>query len=352
MRANPSRLSIRSCAALLLMAALGCNRIADPVDESAEDGTTTGDPPAACEGMLGPTPTKFAETWAFGHDVIVDGDTLVLVEPGQYGYLRRLDRCTGAELRAIEVPFLDRAILHEGAVVFTGVSEGPNPYLMRWDEAAEDLVFLAEVPFSRLYSLSTGLYLAAGDEIHRLDEDNESTVLVHTIDTPLDVPGLYVSHVGGNEAGLYYVVDYDCGCTPALSRWPIGAADTVGVGGSAGARRLATVGDRIFVDVDPNPNGFGSGVDDIVELPAEGGEPQLLFSGTLEDGPVQDIAANDEWVCWTNAVDGPHCVNRADPTELREFESVGAYGPIALAEDAVYWFVEHDAVSELMGAAL
>jgi hypothetical protein len=346
MFADPSPSSIRATALLLVAAALGCNRLADPVDESTDD------PPTACAGMLDQTPTKLAETWAFGHDVIVDGDTLVLVEPGQNGYLRRLDRCTGAELRASPIPFLDRAILHEGAIVFTGVSEGPNPYLMRWDEAGDDLVFLAEVPFSRLYSLTTGLYLAGGDEIHRFDEASESAVLVHTIDTPLDIPGLYVAHIGASEAGLYYRFDYDCGCTPKLERWPIEAADDLAVEGSAGARRLASVGDRIFINVDQNPDGFGSGIDDIVELPAEGGEPRLLFSGTGEDGPVQDIAANDEWVCWTNAVRGPRCVNRADPAELREFGGVGAFGPIALAEDAVYWFVEQDAISELMGAAL
>jgi hypothetical protein len=302
--------------------------------------------------MITQTPTQLTETrGTYDSDLIVDGETLVLIEPGQNGLLRRLDRCTGAELSSSSVSFLARAILHEGAILFTGISEGPNPYLMRWDEAAEDLVFLAEVPFSRLFSHSTGLYLAAGAQIHRLDEASESSVVVHTIETR-DIPGLSIVHVGGNEAGLYYRMDYDCGCTPALARWPIGAADAVGVSGSGGARRLASVGDRIFINVDQDPSGIGSGIDDIVVMPAAGGESQRLFSGTIADGRVQDIAANNEWVCWTNELKAPRCVNLADTTELIEFEGEGVFGAIALADDVVYWLVENDGTSALMAAAL
>ena len=338
-------------APLALVAALGCQRL---VDGGAEDdaGTTGDEPLEACDGLLTQTPSVLLETGAYSPDVIVDGDTLVIVEPGQYGWLRRLDRCSGAELSATPVPFLARAIVHEGAVVFTGISEGPNPYLERWDEVANDLVFLTEARFARLYSHSSGLYLADNEEIFRFDEPDALT-LVHTIETQ-DIPGLTVSNIGASEAGFYHRVDYDCGCTPTLSRWPIGAADPVGVPGSPGARRLAAVGDRIFINVDQNPSGFGSGIDDIVELPAEGGEPIVLFSGVLEDGPVQDIAASDEWVCWTNLVVPPRCVSRADPSELREFASAseGVVRKLALAEDAVYWFVEDQGVSTLMGAAL
>lgn len=345
-------MTIHRIASLALVAALGCQRLADP---SADDAGTMGDESddliEACEGALTQTPVALFETGAYASDVIVDGDTLVLVEPGQSGWLRRLDRCSGAELSSIPVPFLARAILHAGAVVFTGISEGPDPYLVRWDEAAEDFVYLTEAPFSRLYSHSSGLHVAAHDEILRLDEPSESLVLVHTIETP-DIPGLSISHIGMSEAGFYYRVDYDCGCTPALARWPIDGADAVGVAGSAGARRLAAVGDRIFINVDQNPDGFGSGIDDIVEMPAEGGEPLLLFSGTLESGPVQDIAANDEWVCWTHYATPPRCVSRVDSSDLREFVGEGTFGQIAVAGDVVYWFVENEGTSVLMAAAL
>lgn len=348
----------RSTVLLLVALALGCHRIGDPmaeVGDEATDGSTddSGESPSACDGAITRTPVVVAETITYSPDVIVDGDTLILVEPGQYGWLRRLDRCTFEEL-ASTVPFLDRAILHEGAVVFTGVSEGPLTYLMRWDEAAADLVFLTEAPFSRLISHSTGLYLADNEQIHRLDQANESLELVHTIDTPSDIPGVIVSHMGNNEAGLYYRVDYDCGCTPTLSRWSITSDETVGVPGTAGTRRIATVGDRMFVNVDQNPSGFGSGIDDIVELPIDGGEPQLLAAGVLADGSVQDIAANDSWVCWTHLARAPRCVNREDPSEIIEFagQPEGVYRQIGLADDVLYWFVEQNGESTLMAAAL
>jgi len=338
---------------VIVVCALGCHRLGDAAGEDPGD-ATTGDSLTACDGAITRAPVVMAETIAYAPDVIVDGDTLVVVEPGQSGQLRRLDRCTAAELSSTPVPFLDRAIVHDGAVVFTGILEGPITYLERWDEAAEDLVFLSEAPFSRLFSHSTGLYLAAREQIHRYDPASASLELVHTIDT-LDIPGLLVGHIGMNEAGIYYRRDYDCGCTPALSRWSVESGQTVGVPGTPGARRLATVGERIFLNVDQNPNGFGSGIDDIVELPIDGGEPQLLFSGILEDGPIQSIAANQQWVCWTNRVRPPRCMSRVDGELVEfdgQFDGEVVYRQIALAEDMIYWFVEQNGESTLMAAAL
>jgi hypothetical protein len=334
----------------MLVAALGCQRLVD--DPSAEAGDTSSDDGSitACDGAITQTPTALFETGTYAPDVIVDGDTLVLVEPGQHGWLRRLDRCTGAELGSIAVPFLHRAILHEGAVVFTGISEGPNPYLERWDETAEGFTNLTEGRFGRLYSLTGELYLAADEEVFRFDEPDSMT-LIHTIETQ-DIPGIYVSHIGASATDFYYRVEYDCGCTPTLVRWPIGSQDGFGVAGSAGARRLVAVGDRIFINADQNPDGFGSGIDDIVELPSDGGEPIVLYAGVLEDGAVQDIAANDEWVCWTNQLVAPRCVNRTDPSKMREFAGEGTFGQVALGEDAVYWFAEDQGESVLMVAAL
>ncbi|MFO7567112.1 MAG: hypothetical protein R6X02_30990 [Enhygromyxa sp.] len=342
---------------VIIALALGCHRVGEHADELGDDASDGQAPDASCGGLLTRTPVvMLGETIAFRPEVIVDGDTIVVVEPGQHGVLRRLDRCTGEELRSRSVPFLARAILHEGAIVLTGIYEGPIALLARWDEAADDLEYLSEAPFSRLLSHSSGLYLGARDEIYRFDEASSSLELVHTIDT-LEIAGLFISHVGVNEAGLYYRRDYDCGCTPTLSRWSIGADESSTVPGSAGARRLASLGDRIVLDVDRDPSGVGSGIDDIVELPAEGGEPLVLFSGSLDDGPVEGIAANDEWVCWTNLARAPRCLRRSDPGELVEFEGQfeageGAYRQLALAEDAVYWFAERNGESTLMAAGL
>jgi hypothetical protein len=335
--------------ALLVPLALGCHRVGVPLNEQGDED------PSACDGLLTRTPTVLAETISYAPDLIVDGDSLVLVEPGQHGVLRRLDRCSAQERSSTPVPFLDRAILHDGAIVFTGIYEGPITRLNRWDEPAGQFESLTDAPFARLFSHSSGLYLGAKEQIFRFDEASATLELVYTIDT-LDIPGLTVSHIGINEAGLYYRRDYDCGCTPSLSRWPIGSSEASGVPGSPGARRLASVGDRIFINAEQVPSGFGSGVDDIVELPAEGGEPQVWFSGNLDDGPVQSIAANEQWVCWTNLARAPRCVSRSDPSELVEIadplEGGGVHRRLAIAEDAVYWFVEQNGESTLMAAAL
>jgi hypothetical protein len=336
---------MRIAAFVAALSGLGCARVAEPGVE-------------ACEGMLVATPVQLATSSSSSSsppELLVDGDTLVLVEAGLEGRLRRIDRCSGAELDAIDVAQLSRAIVHEGEVVLTRGGVDAAYELARWDAAA-GLVRLGDVPFARVDSHTTGLYLVEGVEIHRFDEATGTSVSVHTIDAPSDVVDP-VSHVGMHAAGIYFRLDYDSGVGSTLQRWPIGATTSSSVEGTESAVHLAASGDRIVTSVDQSPGFVGSGIRDIVVLPAAGGEPTRLFVGSSDDAWIRGIAANETWACWSGGpsvrcVDVHESAGVNEGAALHERASPGETRAIGLADDAVYWWAEVDAGHVLMAAAL
>lgn len=349
------------CLAVVLLTVLpACN---GQVDIAKPDGP--GDDPGvqrhACNGALGSAPRVLVgglgEGWLF-----VDGDHLVYVEELP-GAVRRIDRCSGEASVIATATHVTSAALRNGSVYL--VENGDDPgfdNLLRVPIAGDTTDVVAQAPAgARLVAHASGVFLKASIEteqhdpgIFELDEAAGTVSLRHQLDTWEGIK--QISLIGASDAGLYFKESYDCGCNAGLKLWPFDGSETSGVPGTAGAWSLATVGDDLFVGSELEPVGFGSVVLDIVRLPLEGGEPDVLVPANEEHTyDVRKIAANATAVCWTNYAGPPRCIRPATGASLRlmdEDDDQAAPQALVLAEDAAYWMRrEKDGASfQIVGA--
>lgn len=330
------------CFAAVLLAALpACSEEVDVVGPNGP-----GPQPQACGGALGSAPRVLVagvgEGWLF-----VDGDHLVHVEQG-FGTVRRIDRCSGEAEVVSQEGYVSSAALRDGAVYMSKPSEDPSfVYLLRVAIDGSDLDIVADAPSgARLVAHASGVYLKASIDtephdvgIYELDEAAGVVSLRYQLDTQEGIKD--VSLIGASDAGVYFKESYDCGCNPGLELWPFGGSETRGVPGTAGAWSLAAVGGDLFVGSDLDPMGFGSVVMDIVRLPLEGGEPDVLVPASEEHTyDVRSVAANATTVCWINEAGPPRCVRRAEGASLRLMDERDAHAApqsLVLAGDAAYW---------------
>jgi hypothetical protein len=297
----------------------------------------------ACDGALGATPRVLAtgldEGW-----LLETGDYLVHV-PRYSGQTVRIDRCSGATALVGETPSVMSAAIH-GSFVYLVENGESFGMLVRRPLAGGAPEWIAETSANaRLVTHDSGVYLrdaiAPGDldvGIFELDEATGELALRHRIDSWDGIK--IISTIGASDAGIYFRESYDCGCNAGLHLWPFDGSDVRAVAGTAGAWSVGIAGSDLFVGAERDPVGFGSVVVEIVRLPLEGGEPDVIVEASEEHTyDVRRVAANASAVCWTTWGNPPRCIRRRAGAELRLMDTEGGDGaqPLVLTDDAAYW---------------
>jgi hypothetical protein len=312
----------------------------------------------ACDGALGGTPSVLATGLGAGK-LRVAGDSLVYVE-SELGRVLRIDRCSGATELLAQLDSVQSSAVRGDRVYVVGTSNGA-PGLYRVPVAGGALELVTDIPFGPILAHDSGIYTLkkAGPDtedvnILSLDEASGELSILHVI--KLFAPGSSVFPIGVTDAGLYVVESYDCGCNPTLSRATFDGTSYTKVPGTEGAFSLAAVGGSLFVAADIDSVGFGSVLLDVVRLPLEGGEPEILFAADeAHTYDVRVIAANERAVCWAGYQAAPRCLGLASGSQIRvlggEGERKGSE-PLVMTDDAVYWLrIEPGGAGfELMGA--
>lgn len=326
------------------------------------DGDGASSEPVACAGALGAEPRVLSGGLGDGM-LLLAGEQLVHVEHG--GTVRRIDRCTGETAIIAAVSYAASAAIRGGFVFVAEPSESPYfGYLMRVPIAGGDTDFVAELPAAaRLIAHDQGLFAKGAIEesdhevgIFEVDSEAGLVVLRHQLDSWQGVKQL--SLIGASHRGLYYNESYDCACSPELQLWPFDDSKIRTVTGTPGARSTAVVGDDLFVAAQREVGGWGEMTVDIVRLPLEGGEPEVIVPASDEHTyDVRRVAANETTICWTTHGAPPRCIDRAGQGDIRlldRAEEGHAATSLILAEDAAYWIREEtDGPDfELVGAAV